>query len=80
MPQQSTQQALPKMAYMGILNAERERRMNPCRPAERGGTVAVNGDYFAYSTFDGLIHFLPSFSVTVPVTVPSFFSPPHTVS
>ena len=33
-----------------------------------------------YSTFVGLTHFFPSFSVTVPLTVPAFFSPPQTAS
>ena len=36
--------------------------------------------FLAYSTLEGLIHFLPSFSKTVPVTAPSTFAPPHTSS
>src|SRR5579864_1608517 len=34
-------------------------------------------NYFLYSTFEGLMNFLPSLVETTPVTIPSFLSPPQ---
>ncbi len=52
-----------------------EARIGAGVPTSREAAV-----YLAYSTFFGVMYFLPSFSETTPVTLPSFLSPPQTAS
>jgi hypothetical protein len=49
-------------------------------PRVSRGAQPLGLHFFVYSTFLGVIHFLPSFVATTPVTVPGKRSPPQMAS